>query len=185
MDVDDVLRAYMRGMIAKYGWPPRWGKTLNDMYRGVVNFGDHFKAIRHSTFLLALEAMEGAQLGTHTIHAHPEYNLEYVTATPPGGMEEVVTKKWLLARGFPPVKITFCKSHAAKVNYLAENSKYKDIVVDDYVEILTPMYELAVPVVVAFDAPWNRGVKTHRRVKTWEEFTAWFTDLKEMLRYED
>lgn len=177
--VNDVLSAYFWGMVSKYGWPDRVGApTMREIYKDLVDFDDHYKVSTHSLFLLGLKPQEMAPLALWSAYRNKNYNVVYVTTCKAGGFEEVAVAKWIRANGFPPSKLVCCSNKEEKAEYLLVNTQYRDMVIDSYRDFLTPLWEIGRPVVVALDAPWNRGARAHQRIKTWSEIVTWFVEDK-------
>jgi hypothetical protein len=176
MDVHDVLADYMSGMYQRYGWPSKWEVGIRDMWPR-VDFEQHFKPSAHAVFLLGLKPIDLSQYGCWLVYKSETYRLVYLTAVKKGGIEEVVTSKWLRGHGYPPARLE-TTGPDEKVDYIINNAMYRDIVIDDRREFLEAAYNKTNAVTIRYKTPWNKGAPAHQSVSCWKDLIALFEQDK-------
>lgn len=173
LDLHDVTAGYVWAMIERHGWPVNWSGNLAEMWPW-VDITQHFRPSSHAVFLLGLKPMEFSQYGAWLIHKSDKYRLVYLSAIKKGGIEEVVTSKWLRGNGYPPAPLVAAGGRPDKTTYIVENSGYRDIVIDDHPDFLKASFDHTSAVTVVYDTPWNRGTRGHQRVKSWRDLVTLF-----------
>jgi len=161
VDIDDVLADYVGECIRTYGWPVQWSDGLKNMWPN-VNWDAHFQPEFHTQFLLSLRPIVGAI--DVLIEVMDDYDLFYFTATKPHAGH--IRETWLNRNFFPKAPIICAGSFDGKVEWLQEHPV--DVLVEDVSRVLWAASNQGA-FAITFDTPWNRDLRTGKRVKTWAE----------------
>jgi len=170
IDLHDVCIGYVHGLIDLYGWPLTWDADVREMWPW-VDWVHHFRAIQHAEFLQGLAPIRGAVVGTKALWNSPDWWPLFLTATPPKGVEEKVTRQWLASYNFDGIETVFTGSFENKVDFIMSNEI--DYIIEDHPRVIEPCMKLGLSV-VTYSTPWNRHIDTSLRAENWEEVRELF-----------
>ena len=166
VDLDDVVAGYVTACIDRYGYPVVWSWDLREMWP-LVNWDAHFEETAHGAFLLGLRPIEGAREGCELLSK----DLLYLTASKESSMS--VRKLWLKIHDFPSAPLICTGGFDNKAKWLQDNAGEVKGLIEDLPSVLEAAHDAGIYTVV-MDTPWNRSVRSGKRVRTWSEAVKLF-----------
>lgn len=168
VDIDDVIAGYVTACIERYGYPVVWSHSLREMWT-LVDWAAHFDPLSHNAFIIGLRPLHGAREGCDLLNR--SHGLLYLTASTEASMS--VRQLWLKIHGFPQAPMICTNGFENKSEWLREHAGEVNALIEDLPLVLDAAADAGIYTCV-FDTPWNRGVRTGRRVRGWSEVTALF-----------
>jgi len=171
-DLDDVIAGYVTACIERYGYPVVWSWKLQEMWP-LVNWDVHFETLNHQAFLVGLRPLAGAKEGCDLLSR--SHDLLYLTASKESSAS--VRKLWLKIHDFPQAPMICTDGFDNKAQWLRDHADQVKVLIEDLPSVLEAAHDAGIYTIV-MDCPWNRGVRTGKRVRTWREATHLFQPPK-------
>ena len=167
-DLDDVIAGYVTACIERYGYPVVWSWKLQEMWP-LVNWDVHFETLNHQAFLVGLRPLAGAKEGCDLLSR--SHDLLYLTASKESS--ESVRKLWLKIHDFPQAPMICTDGFDNKAQWLRDHADEVKVLIEDLPLVLEAADDAGIYTIV-MDCPWNRSVRSGKRVRTWKEAASLF-----------
>ena len=168
IDIDDCIAGYVSACIERYGYPVVWSHSLREMWP-LVDWDAHFDPLSHNAFIIGLRPLQGAKEGCGLLaYGH---HLLYLTASTEASAS--VRKLWLKIHDFPQAPMICTSGFENKAQWLRDNAAEVNVLIEDLPLVLEAAHDAGIYTIV-MDCPWNRSVRSGKRVRTWKEVAQLF-----------
>ena len=168
IDIDDCIAGYVSACIERYGYPVVWSHSLREMWP-LVDWDAHFDPLSHNAFIIGLRPLQGAKEGCGLLaYGH---HLLYLTASTEASAS--VRKLWLKIHDFPQAPMICTSGFENKAQWLRDNAAEVNVLIEDLPLVLEAAHDAGIYTIV-MDCPWNRSVRSGKRVRTWKEAASLF-----------
>ena len=168
IDIDDCIAGYVSVCIERYGYPVVWSHSLREMWP-LVDWDMHFDTLAHQAFLIGLRPLAGAKEGCDLLSR--SHDLLYLTASKESSAS--VRKLWLKIHDFPQAPMICTDGFDNKAQWLRDNAAEVNVLIEDLPLVLEAAHDAGIYTIV-MDCPWNRSVRSGKRVRTWKEVAQLF-----------